>query len=151
MLGPLPPMPQRLSSPRCLATIQTLIFIACTLAPIAKADERPSVILHRQGGHECHTFRIPGIARSNAGTLLAVFDMRHDSPRDLLGHMDIGLSRSTDGGKTWSAPRPVMDMGTHGGLPENQNGCSDPNILVDTATGTVSPRPRDGFAVGLRN
>ena len=51
--------------------------------------------------------------------------------------MDIGLSRSTDGGKTWEKPRPIMDMGTYGGLPEDQNGCSDPNILVDRNTGEI--------------
>ncbi|EMI28970.1 sialidase (Neuraminidase) [Rhodopirellula europaea SH398] len=130
-------MSQRFISPRCLATILTSILTTCSLTPIASANERPSVILHRQGDHDCHTFRIPGIARSNAGTLLAVYDMRYDSRRDLQGHMDIGLSRSTDGGKTWSVPGPIMDMGTHGGLPENQNGCSDPNILVDTHTGEI--------------
>ena len=130
-------MSQRFISPRCVATLLTSIFLTCLLASIAKADERTSVLLHRQGEHDCHTFRIPGIARSNARTLLAVYDMRYDSRRDLQGHMDIGLSRSTDGGKTWAAPRPIMDMGTHGALPENQNGCSDPNILVDTQTGEI--------------
>lgn len=95
------------------------------------------VIIHRQGEHNCHTFRIPAIARTTNGTLLAVYDMRYTSRRDLQGHMDIGLSRSTDGGKSWEAPRPIMDMGTFGGLPQDQNGCSDPNILVDTETGEV--------------
>jgi sialidase-1 len=51
--------------------------------------------------------------------------------------MDIGLSRSVDGGKTWEKPRSIMDMGTFGGLPEDQNGCSDPNILVDKTTGDI--------------
>jgi sialidase-1 len=30
-----------------------------------------------------------------------------------------------------------MDMGEFGGLPQDQNGCSDPNILIDTTTGTI--------------
>ena len=63
--------------------------------------------------------------------------MRYRSRRDLQGHMDIGLSRSTDGGKTWTEPRPIMDMGEYGGLPQDQNGCSDPNILVDKMTGEI--------------
>ncbi|WP_244952263.1 sialidase family protein [Roseimaritima ulvae] len=101
------------------------------------ADARPVVILHRTGEHDCHTFRIPAIARANDGTLLAVYDMRYRSRRDLQGHMDIGLSRSTDGGRTWQPPQPIMDMGEFGGLPEDQNGCSDPNILVDRKTGEI--------------
>lgn len=98
---------------------------------------RPAVIIHRQGDDDCHTVRIPGIARTNDGTLLAVYDLRYDGRKDLQGHMDIGLSRSTDGGKTWATPRPIMDMGEFGGLGQDLNGCSDPNILVDTATGEI--------------
>ncbi|MEC8240552.1 MAG: sialidase family protein, partial [Planctomycetota bacterium] len=101
------------------------------------AEDRPFVVIHRQGENDCHTFRIPAITVTNQGTLLAVYDMRYRSRRDLQGHMDIGLSRSTDGGKTWEPPRPIMDMGTYGGLPEDQNGCSDPNILVDKETGDI--------------
>lgn len=101
------------------------------------AADRPMVILHRQGGEGCHTFRIPAIAKTPGGTLLAVYDMRYNSSKDLQGHMDIGLSRSTDGGKTWEKPRPIMDMGEFGGLGQDQNGCSDPNILIDQATGEI--------------
>ena len=100
-------------------------------------SDRPLVILHEQGDAECHTFRIPGLARTQAGTLLAVHDMRYDSRKDVQGHMDIGLSRSTDGGETWEPPRPIIDMSKFGGLPEDQNGCSDPNILVNENTGEI--------------
>jgi len=111
------------------------IQITGNLAP--PPASRPTVIIHRQGDDNCHTFRIPGIARTNKGTLLGVYDLRYNSRRDLQGHMDIGLSRSTDGGKTWSTPRPIMDMGEFGDLGQDQNGCSDPNILVDTVTGEI--------------
>ena len=104
---------------------------------IAHSQDRPVVIIHRQGEHHCHTFRIPAIAITKEGTLLAVYDMRYNSRRDLQEHIDIGLSRSTDGGKTWQDPQPIMDMGTFGGLPQSQNGCSDPNILVDAGTGEI--------------
>ncbi|MDB6132133.1 MAG: nanH [Verrucomicrobiales bacterium] len=110
--------------------------MAMLLSSAAPAAE-PPVILHRRGENNCHTFRIPGLNRTKSGTLLAVYDMRYDSAKDLQGHMDIGLSRSTDGGRTWSMPRPIMDMGEYGGLPQNQNGCSDPNILIDAATGEI--------------
>ncbi len=98
---------------------------------------RPFVTIHKRGQFNCHTTRIPAIARANDGSLLAVYDLRYNSRKDLQEHMDIGLSRSTDGGKTWEPPRPIMDMGEFGGLPQNQNGCSDPNILVDTVTGEI--------------
>ena len=113
-----------------------LVFWLIGFSAVTQA-ERPFVVIHQQGDDQCHTFRIPAIAMTNDGTLLAVYDMRYRSRRDLQGHMDIGLSRSTDGGKSWESPRPIMDMGAFGGLPEDQNGCSDPNILVDKETGEV--------------
>ncbi len=121
---------------KLLFQIQILVFLLSSLPALAN-DNRPFVVIHKQGDHECHTFRIPAISVTNQGTLLAVYDMRYNSRRDLQGHMDIGLSRSTDGGKTWEPPRPIMDMGKYGGLPEDQNGCSDPNILVDKTTGEI--------------
>jgi len=93
--------------------------------------------IHGKGEHGCDTFRIPGLARAKDGSLLAIYDMRYESPHDLQGDMDIGLSRSTDGGKSWSAPRPILDMGEHGGKPQRENGCSDANILVDAKGGRV--------------
>ena len=117
--------------------LTALLVPLLTCSSAYALEDRPFVVIHRQGEHSCHTFRIPGIAVTNSGTLLAVYDMRYRSRRDLQGHMDIGLSRSTDGGKTWEKPRPIMDMGRHGGLPEDQNGCSDPNILVDRTTGEI--------------
>ncbi len=101
------------------------------------AFQRLAYPIHKRGEYQCDTFRIPGLARTVGGTLLAVYDMRYDSPRDLQGHMDIGLSRSTDGGQTWEPPRPIMDRGEFGGRAQKVNGCSDPNILVDQTTGEI--------------
>jgi sialidase-1 len=102
-----------------------------------QGTERKVTIIHKQGEFGCHTFRIPAMVATNKGILLAVYDMRYKSRRDLQGHMDIGLSRSTDGGETWARPVPIMDMKQFGGLPEDQNGCSDPNILVNRKTGEI--------------
>jgi len=100
-------------------------------------DLRPAYPIHKQGEFDCHTFRIPAIAKAKDGSLLAVYDMRYNSRRDLQEHMDIGLSRSTDGGITWADPVPIMDMGEWGGKPQKENGCSDPGILVDEKTGEI--------------
>lgn len=100
-------------------------------------QSRPFVVIHKQGQFGCHTTRIPGIARANDGSLLAVYDLRYNGRKDLQEHMDVGLSRSTDGGQSWEDPWPIMSMGDFGGLPRKQNGCSDANILVDRETGEV--------------
>jgi sialidase-1 len=114
------------------------LFPLCFLSlSLLHGTDRKVTIIHKQGQFDCHTFRIPAMATTNKGTLLAVYDMRYKSRRDLQGHMDIGLSRSTDGGETWVWPVPIMDMKKFGGLPEDQNGCSDPNILVDRKTGEI--------------
>ena len=57
--------------------------------------------------------------------------------RDLQEDIDIGLSRSTDGGRSWEPVRVIMDMGEYNGLPQEQNGCSDPGIIVDGQTGEI--------------
>jgi sialidase-1 len=57
--------------------------------------------------------------------------------RDLQADIDIGLSRSTDRGVSWEPVRVILDMGEFGGLPQEQNGCSDPGILVDRQTGEI--------------
>ncbi len=77
------------------------------------------------------------MATTPMGTLLCVYDMRRRMGRDLQEDIDIGLSRSTDGGQTWAPVRVIMDMGEYGGLPPDQNGCSDPGILVDQQTGEI--------------
>lgn len=122
-----------------LKTLLACLVVVATASaePVLPGVQRPAVIIHRQGEQDCHTTRIPAMARTNAGTLLAVYDLRYNSAKDLQEHMDIGLSRSTDGGKTWEMPRPIMDMGEYEGKPQKENGCSDPNILVDPSTGRV--------------
>lgn len=86
----------------------------------------------RNGGQDgVHSSRIPALATTKKGTLLAVFDARNTTPRDLQGDIDIALHRSFDKGETWEPMQIVLDMGEWGGLPEKYNGVSDPCILVD--------------------
>ena len=83
------------------------------------------------------SFRIPGLVTSNKGTLLGVYDVRYNSSVDLQEYVDVGLSRSTDGGKTWEKMRLPLSFGEYDGLPAAQNGVGDPSILVDTQTNTI--------------
>ena len=98
---------------------------------------RAGVALRQHNYDNVHTYRIPGLATSNNGTLLAIYDVRRDSRRDLQGNIDIGLSRSTDGGNSWEPMRIVLDMGEWGDLPQKFNGVSDACILVDKNTGNI--------------
>lgn len=90
---------------------------------------------HREDG--VHTYRIPGMVTTNNGTLIAVYDNRYLGSVDLQADVDIGMSRSTDGGQHWEPMRVIMDMGEWGGKPQDQNGIGDPSILVDRATNTI--------------
>ncbi|WP_294081229.1 sialidase family protein [Proteiniphilum sp. UBA5384] len=103
--------------------------------PTEKLRVGVAVRQHKQDG--VHTSRIPGLETSKNGTLLAIYDARYDSGRDLQGHMDIALNRSTDGGRTWDPMQTVLDMNEWGGLPEKYNGVSDACILVDDNTGDI--------------
>ncbi len=99
--------------------------------------KRIGIALRRHYDDGVHTYRIPALATTPKGTLLCVYDMRRRKRRDLQEDIDIGLSRSTDGGRTWEPARVIMDMGEYGGLPQEQNGCSDPGIVVDEQTGEI--------------
>lgn len=100
-------------------------------------EHRMGVGVRHAGDDNSAAFRIPGLVTTNKGTLLGVYDVRYNSSVDLQEHVDIGLSRSTDGGKTWEKMRLPLAFGETGGLPAAQNGVGDPSILVDTKTNTI--------------
>lgn len=103
----------------------------------SKVVRRMGVGVRHAGDDGSAAFRIPGLVTTNKGTLLGVYDVRYNSSVDLQEHIDIGLSRSTDGGKTWEKMRLPLSFGEYDGLPAAQNGVGDPSILVDTKTNTV--------------
>ena len=84
-----------------------------------------------------HTYRIPGIVKTNNGTLLAIFDRRVEARRDPQGWCNIGLKRSTDGGKTWEPVRVILDRGYWGGLHPRYNGVTDACILVNSQNNDI--------------
>ena len=98
---------------------------------------RMAIGVRHAGDDGSAAFRIPGLVTTNKGTLLGVYDVRYNSSVDLQEHIDVGLSRSTDGGKTWEKMRLPLSFGEYGGLPAAQNGVGDPSILVDTKTNTI--------------
>jgi len=92
--------------------------------------KRLGIAVRKAGDDNVHTYRIPGMATTDKGTLLAVYDIRYKHSGDLPANIDVGLNRSTDGGQTWEPMQIIMDMGA----PHDNNGVGDPSILVDPVT-----------------
>ena len=63
-----------------------------------------------RGGY--HTYRIPALAVTPSGTVLAFCEGRRNAGGDS-GDIDILLRRSTDGGMSWSEPRVLWDDGAN--------------------------------------
>lgn len=93
-------------------------------------SKRTGVAIRKAGDEGVNTYRIPGIVTTGRGTLLAVYDIRYNNAKDLPENIDVGLSRSTDGGTTWEPMKVIMDMGA----PHENNGIGDPAILFDPVT-----------------
>jgi len=109
------------------------LFAADPQAPNPQVDKQ---ILRKHGDNGVHTYRIPGLATTPQGALLAVFDLRHQSPADLPQDIDIALMRSSDNGDTWSEAKPILDFDKN--EPDTLgNGVGDPAILVDAQTKTI--------------
>lgn len=94
-------------------------------------------VLRAAGQDGVDTYRIPGLVTTNEGTLIAVYDNRYNNSKDLQEDIDIGMSRSTDGGQTWEPMKVIIDMGEYGGLPEQLNGAGDPCVLYDRVNGNL--------------
>jgi sialidase-1 len=104
-------------------------------AGLAEVSQRLGVGLRLHGDDGSKFFRIPGLATTKAGTLIAVYDVRYGHAGDLPADIDVGVSRSEDGGRNWEPMRIAMDMGQdpkHG-----YDGVGDPAVLVDEVTGRV--------------
>lgn len=126
-------------------------------SPEASSLKRIGRALRQHMDDGVHTYRIPGLATTNNGTLIAVYDVRRNSSVDLQEDIDVGMSRSTDGGQSWESMKIVMDMGEWGGKPEIENGIGDPSVLVDATNNTIwvagiwahgHPGKRNWFASG---
>ncbi len=63
---------------------------------------RMGIALRKHKDDDVDTYRIPGLATTNDGTLIVVYDIRRNNGTDLQEDIDIGMNRSTDGGKIWS-------------------------------------------------
>lgn len=102
-----------------------LVFL---LACATGAAQLPRTVVYRAGEGGYHSYRIPALAVSRKGTLLAFCEGRRDSAGDS-GNIDILLRRSFDGGNTWSRAQTVADMG--------DDTIGNPTAVVERKTGTI--------------
>ncbi len=104
-------------------------------SPVEHPGQRIGVALRNSGQDGVPAYRIPGLVTTNTGTLIAVYDIRRDGWGDLPADIDVGMSRSTDGGRTWEPMRVIMDLGNDRRW--LGDGVGDPSVLVDRQTGTI--------------
>ena len=92
---------------------------------------------HLAGNTATDNYRIPAITTAPNGDLLVSYDERPkdngNGGSDAPNPNHIVQRRSTDGGKTWSAPT-YIHQGTETG---QKVGYSDPSYVVDHQTGTI--------------
>ncbi len=104
-----------------------LVLVVCAGAvQAAGAPAGESLFVSGEGGYD--TYRIPALAVTKAGSVLAFCEGRKKSRSDT-GDIDLLVRRSEDGGATWAEARVVWDDGG--------NTCGNPAPVVDRATGTV--------------
>ena len=84
------------------------------------------------GDHGYHTHRIPALLRTQADTLLLLWEGRTASTSDF-GQIHLLVSRSEDSGQSWSEPAIVHCEGT----PEEQITIGNPVPVVDEDTGAI--------------
>ncbi len=94
---------------------------------------RLGIALRKPMDDNSHSYRIPGLIHTNTGALIAVYDIRYEHSGDLPANIDVGMNKSTDGGRTWLPMQKIMDMGE----PHKNNGVGDPAVLFDPATKTL--------------
>lgn len=75
-------------------------------------------------------YRIPALAISSDGAIVAVADRRRDSEGDLPGNIDVVCRRSTDGGQNWSPAITIAACDENGGY-------GDPALGVDRRSGDL--------------
>lgn len=80
-------------------------------------------------GPKPFAYRIPALATTNSGRLLAVCDARFGTPTDLPNNIDLVLRISDDNGDTWSSIKTIVNSGGFGS--------GDPQILVDQQTSDI--------------
>ncbi|HAC92053.1 MAG TPA: exo-alpha-sialidase [Planctomycetaceae bacterium] len=121
------------------------ILLLMPLAVLRAGDpllEKPEVFPPGLGG--ITRYRIPGIAVTTEGTVLAYCEARKNDSKDW-GEIEVHLRRSTDGGKTWLLSQHIAHKAERiEGNPHKKDGVgireqtvNNPVAIVDHETGAI--------------
>ena len=105
-------------------------------------------IFHKEDGTGSNYFRIPSLLTLKSGVVLSAVDARFGGTHDSPNNIDIAVSRSDNGGKTWTAPELVfhyedfadtaLELPVGSGVRVNQSASFiDPVMIQDEETGRV--------------
>ena len=117
---------------RCMSMMAMFLCVLSVSALSWGADSTGNppaqipVFVSGEGGYD--TYRIPALAITAKGTLLAFCEGRKGSSADY-GDIDLLLRRSTDNGRTWQPAQVLVDDG--------ESTCGNPCPMVDRRTGAV--------------
>lgn len=89
-----------------------------------------NTLLFTPGDAGSVSYRIPAIITAADGSLVTVTDKRWNGAGDLAAKIDPVVRRSTDNGKTWSAPLTIANFG-------GPTGAGDAALVMDEATGNL--------------
>jgi len=110
------------------AFMVTISWLPACASTSSVPAERPAEPLYIRGQEGYFTYRIPALAVTPTGTLLAFAEGRKNAVGDA-GKIDLFVRRSTDNGKTWSPQQLVWA--------DQTNTCGNPCAVVDRSNGTV--------------
>lgn len=96
--------------------------------PPSDADTSRQVLFY-QGMKGVPVYRIPALAVTGHGVVVAVCDARMGEGQDLPNDIDLVMRRSHDAGHTWTEPKVIADFGREGG--------GDAALLLDRETGRL--------------
>lgn len=117
---------------RTLAAVLAIVFATVqavqTTAQSLRATQRSLVFNKNDDGAKF--YRIPALAVTTDGTLIAVADRRNDALKDLPGNIDVVCRTSSDSGRTWSKTVTIAACDSTGGY-------GDPAVAVDPASGDI--------------
>ena len=111
-----------------LAAVLLAAAISYTGCRRAEEPKPPETALFVSGADGYHTYRIPSLIVTKAGTVLAFCEGRKQSLADS-GDIDLLVKRSEDGGATWSGQQVVWDDGP--------NTCGNPCPVIDERNGRI--------------
>ena len=101
-----------------------------TGTPKRTVDGRVEIDLFYNRMNGAANYRIPSLAVTKNGTLLAVCDRRKDRGGDAPNNIDQVIRRSADNGETWSDVRAIVDF-------PGKRTAGDPSLTIDRETGTI--------------